>query len=105
DLEGRRRHPLIRRSILTLLVIVAIAALAGAFGQRSVRSTASSADATVTLDAPYRLRSGLIFAARLDLVAGPGGITQPRIEFSRGWLDHITNNSLRPEPASQSASN
>ena len=101
DLEGRGWHPTIRHGILTLLTLVCLAALAGAFGQRSERSTAAGAEASVTLDAPDRLRSGLIFAARLDLEAGPTGIAEPRIEFSAGWLDHITNNTIRPEPVRQ----
>lgn len=105
DLEGRRRHPLIRRGILALFVLIALAALSGFFGQRPERSTAAGDGTTVTLEAPYRLRSGLIFAARLDIVAGRRGIAEPRIELSRGWLDHVTNNSLRPEPTSQTSPN
>lgn len=105
DLEGRRRHPVIRRAFITFFALVVVAAIAGAFGQRPQQSTASGAEAQLTLKAPDRLRSGLIFASRFDIRAGTAAITNPRLELDAGWLDGFTANTLHPEPSEQSADN
>lgn len=103
DLEGRLNHPFIRRGILSLLALIALAALAGIFGQQAGQTTIQGTQAaSLTVEAPDRLRNGLIFSARFDLTAGPAGIERPHLVLSHGWIDHITLNSLYPDPVTQS---
>lgn len=108
-LEGRRRDPLIRRAILSLIALFTLAALLGAFGQRPATRTAAGASEgapgnagpTLTLKAPDRLRGGVIFAARIEVEAGAEQIEALRLELADGWLDRMTNNTIRPEPLGQ----
>lgn len=104
-LEGRHLDPVLRRAVLTIFALIVLAALAGVFGQRADRSTAASSGASLTLEAPDRLRSGLIFTARIDIEAGPLEITDPRLRLNPGWLDGFTANTLHPEPLRQGSVN
>jgi hypothetical protein len=100
DLVGRAHQPWGRRAFLAILLAFCIAALVNVFGEASIRSSASTPAATLAVDAPDRLRGGLI--AELELTVGARqAIAKPRIVLDRGWLDQITINTIVPEAAAQ----
>jgi hypothetical protein len=100
DLAGRRHQAWGRRVFLAVLLAFCIAALVNVFGEGSTRSTASSPEATLAVDAPDRLRGGLI--AELQLTIGARQeLAKPRIVLNRGWLDQMTINTIIPEAAAQ----
>jgi hypothetical protein len=80
-------------------VLCAIA-LAGVFGQRPSTSVATAPAASLSVEAPGRLRGGLLAQGRID-VRAHRRIAQPRLVLARGWLDGITINTISPQPAAQ----
>lgn len=100
DLRGRAHEPWIRRAVLAALVALCAVALAGAFGQRATTSAAGGPAASLSVNAPDRLRGGLLAQGRIE-VRAQRRIAQPRLVLERGWLDDITINTISPEPAAQ----
>jgi hypothetical protein len=103
DLQGRNTHPWVRRGILGALGILVIAALAGVFGQRPTTSRAGAPAATLEVQAPARLRGGLIFQARFA-VAARRRLEAPTLALSRGWFESMSVNSMVPTPTAQETS-
>lgn len=102
DLEMRgRAGPLwARRALLGVLVAFVALGLAGVFGQESTLTTATGAVAEVRLDAPARLRGGLMSQGRIQITA-VSRIAQPRIVLGPGWNEGITINTVTPSPAAE----
>ena len=100
DLRGRGHEPWIRRAVLAALVALCAIALAGAFGQRATTTAAGGPAASLSVEAPDRLRGGLLAQGRID-VRAHRRIAQPRLVLERGWLDGITINTISPEAAAQ----
>jgi hypothetical protein len=98
ELARRRHEPWARRLLLAALVALCALALAGVFGQRASVTTATEPGATLTVDAPSRLRGGLMAQVRIRVDAHRR-IAQPRLVLERGWVDGITINTISPEPA------
>jgi hypothetical protein len=69
DLTGRRHHLYYRRLLLCLIGVLPVLALLGVFGQKPSTTTAYAQAATFSVTAPERLRSGLIFQARIEVAA------------------------------------
>jgi hypothetical protein len=104
DLERRRLEVWVRRAgILALLAILAIA-LAGIFGQTGSTVTAAGTAATLRLDAPRALRSGLMYQARFEIEADRT-IERPVLVLQDGWFDGMTVNSLEPAPVDETERN
>ena len=86
-----------------LVVFVALIALglANVFGQRATTSSAAGAAAELTVEAPSRLRGGLLGQGviRVDTVRR---VARPRIVLDRGWVAGMTINTISPEAADQS---
>jgi hypothetical protein len=97
ELEGRTYQVWIRRLILALMLAISVVAVLNVFGQRSSTSVAAAPAATLTVDAPERLRGGLIFEARIDIDAHRT-LHRPRLVFDRGWSEGMTHNTTDPEP-------
>jgi hypothetical protein len=104
DQEGRAWFVWIRRALLTLLALVPIAGLANAFGQRPQTSHAAATDARLTVYAPMRARSGVIYAARfrIDAVAELKNAT---LILAPGWAEQYTVNGASPQPVTEGSSN
>jgi hypothetical protein len=100
DLEGRGAHPLIRRAFLALLAVVALLALANVFGQHPDTTSAGSAVAALQVQAPTRLRGGLIYQGRFQIRARRG-LKTPTLVLSSGWLESMSINSIEPNPSQQ----
>jgi hypothetical protein len=101
DLRGRASGPWARRTLLCCVAVLPILALLDVFGQHPSTSSASGPAASVTVTAPSRLRSGLIFQVRVKVVARRD-IQQPQIVFDEGWWESMSVNSIAPEPSEES---
>jgi hypothetical protein len=91
-----------RRVIMGLLALVPLAALAGAFGQQPSTSAASGSAATLSLDAPERVRGGLFFQSRID-VRAVRDVQHPRLVLDDGWLEGMQVNSIEPSPTGEAS--
>jgi hypothetical protein len=102
ELQGRMREVWLRRVILALLALVILAALLNVFGQRAATSTATSSVADLTVNAPERLRGGLIFEGRFEIAAHQP-IAHPRLVLAPGWTEGMTLNSSEPTPSDETS--
>jgi hypothetical protein len=104
DLEGSlwRWSDRIRQGITLILIVFVALALLNVFGQSTSTGAATSPAATLRVEAPSAVRGGLIFQARVDVVAARD-IARPVITLNGGWFDGITLNSVQPGPASQTS--
>lgn len=103
ELEGRGQHTAYRRLGLGLLGLIVVAALLGAFGQRPSTTVATGRGAVLSVEAPPRLRGGLLFQARFEIHARRR-LAQPRLVLAPGWLDSMTLNTVAPTPLSEGSS-
>jgi hypothetical protein len=94
----------LRRAGLALLFALVVAALLNTFGQRTGNSSASGPAASLKLNAPKRVRGGLIFQARFD-VRATREVRQPELILDRGWLDGLTQNTSEPGPKEERTDN
>jgi hypothetical protein len=106
DRQGRSRqpNPWARRIGLLVLLAFVIAALLNAFGQRATTSSASGPAASLRLNAPDRVRGGLLFEARFDVHAFRE-IRQPLLILDPGWLDGLTQNTSEPQASQERSDN
>jgi hypothetical protein len=104
DLTGRRRHPWYRRVLLGCVAVLPVLALLNVFGQRPTVTLARASAADLEVTAPARLRSGLIFQVRVEVIAH-SDISMPQLIFDRGWWESMSVNSLEPNPTDQSSAN
>jgi hypothetical protein len=102
DLVGRGRALWFRRGLVAVLVAIPCLALANVFGQRPSTSVAHSGSNSVSVAAPSRLRSGLIYQARITIDA-PTGLNDAHLVLSSGWLDGITLNTLEPSVSNETS--
>ena len=104
ELRGRARHPIYRRALLCLVAALPVLALLTVFGQHPTVSNAHAAAADLKITAPSRLRSGLIFQVRVQVLAHRA-ISTPQLSFSQGWWESMSENSISPNPTDQTSSN
>jgi hypothetical protein len=102
DLEARRWQIWVRRALLLVPVAIVLAALLGAFGQTTTASSATSPVATLSVDAPERLRGGLLFESRFDIQAR-SDISDARLVLDDGWLEGMSINTIEPSPVSETS--
>jgi hypothetical protein len=102
DLAGRGRHPWIRRGLLCAIAALPMLALLDVFGQHPKTTAATGGGASLSVTAPSRLRSGLIYQARVTVIA-QRDISQPTLVFDRGWWDSMSVNSIEPQPSTESS--
>ena len=98
-MEGRHALPF-RRAFLALLTAFIVAGLAGVFGQRPSSSRANAPDATLKVRSPERLRGGLIYQARFDVVPRRR-LQVPKLVLDTGWIEGLTINSTEPQPSNE----
>src|SRR3954453_272104 len=103
-LTGRGRHVWYRRALCSLLVVLPVLALLNVFGQKPSVSDAAGDTGTLTVQAPERVRGGLLFQVRVDVKATQE-IKEPQLVLSPGLVDQLTLNTTEPDPLSQSSSN
>jgi hypothetical protein len=101
DLQGRVRHPWIRRVLLGLIAVPVVLGATGALGQETVTRSAVGPRAQLELSAPEVLRGGLLWRARVTIRARDT-IDHPRLVLGRGYLNGMQVNTIEPSPASES---
>jgi Mn2+/Fe2+ NRAMP family transporter len=104
DLVGWMHSPWIRRVILCCIAVLPVLALLNVFGQHPTTSSASSPAVSVNVTAPARLRSGLIFQVRTQVLARRD-VGQLQIAFDKGWWESMSVNSIVPEPTEETSEN
>jgi hypothetical protein len=102
DLVGRQRHPLVRRGLLGLLGLVCLLGLLDLFGQLSGTTHAAGAKAELSVSAPSRVRSGLLYTARFEVRAHED-IKKATLVFDNGWFENVQVNSYLPQPIAQAS--
>ncbi|HEY1540371.1 MAG TPA: hypothetical protein VGF63_13290 [Solirubrobacteraceae bacterium] len=103
DLADRGGEPWMRRALIALLTLAVVIALLGVVGQTTTTLRAQVPAATLTVKAPTRLRGGLFFQGRLDIVAHEH-IHAPRLELGNGWTEQMQLNTIEPSPATETSS-
>lgn len=104
DLRGHLASPIYRRVLLCCIAALPILALLNVFGQRATTSAAHTPSVDVSVTAPSRLRSGLIFQVRVE-VRAHRKIKELEAVFARGWWDAMSVNSIVPEPTEEKSEN
>jgi hypothetical protein len=79
-----------------------IAALLGVFGQQSSTTSAAGRGAVLSVEAPTRLRGGLLFQARFEIQARRR-LAHPKLVLSEGWLKGMTLNTVVPTPLAENS--
>lgn len=102
ELQGRGHHAQLRRVVLAFLALIVVAALLNFFGQESTTTTASGRKAVLQVEAPLRLRGGLLYQARFEIHAKQR-LAAPKLVLSSGWLEATTLNTVAPTPLSESS--
>lgn len=102
DLGGRGRRPLLRGALLGVLFVPLVFALLNVFGQRPTTSKAGTGDASLTVYAPTHLRSGLLFEARMHIVAHKE-LKDARLVLDSNWIEGITINTIEPGPIGEAS--
>ena len=102
---GRAVAPWVRRVYIALLAVLVVLALFGVFGQRTTTATSTAPGrATLSVDAPKRLRGGLLYQVRITVIAR-STIAHPRLVLSRDWFDGLTLNTTEPGAESEDSRN
>jgi hypothetical protein len=96
DLEGRHYEAHARRALLMLIGLVPLLALFNVFGQHPQSARASTPAATLTVSAPTRARSGLIYSARFRIDARQE-LKHATIVLDPSWADGYTVNGVAPQ--------
>jgi hypothetical protein len=104
DLRGRIRQIYYRRGLLCVIAALPVLALLNVFGQKPTPTTVDAQAASLSVTAPARLRSGLIFQVRVEVVAHQN-LHELEIVFDRGWWESMSVNSIVPEPSKSSSQN
>jgi hypothetical protein len=101
DLTRRAPAPWVRRIYIVVLLALIVLGLLDLFGQRTSTATSvAPGRATLTVDAPKRVRGGLLYQVRITVTAH-STIKQPRLVLSRDWFDGLTLNTAEPTALSE----
>jgi len=85
----------LRRAGVVVLVAVPVVALFNLLGQRATTTTKSTPVVTVSLHAPDRIRTGLLFQAKVTIVAHRR-LPAVTLDLGNGWIDGMTMNTDEP---------
>lgn len=101
DLVARKDVHFRRVGVGVLALFLALG-LANLFGQRPQTVRVAAPAATLSVYAPMRLRSGLIFQARFHITARRE-LKKATLVLDSGWLEGITVNEIEPSPLGQAS--
>jgi hypothetical protein len=99
-LEGRAWHVWLRRGLLAALALIPVLALLNVFGQRPQVDRASNAAAELEVNAPHRVRGGLLFMGRFTIEARQT-LRSPALVLDPGWLEGMQINTVTPAPETE----
>ena len=89
-----------RRAFFAALVVFVALALVGFFGQPPRTSTAAAPAATLEVQAPTRVRGGLLFQGRFTVEAS-ATVEHATLLLDRGWTEQLHINTIEPAPAAE----
>jgi hypothetical protein len=104
DLASWAYNRPIRYVLLTLVGVVCILGLLNVFGQRPSTQKADSAQASLELFAPSRVRGGLLYEARFTVRAHEA-LTHAAIQLAPGWTESQQINTIEPSPIAETSRN
>jgi hypothetical protein len=104
DLQGRRHQVWARRGVLGVIGVVALLGLLNVFGQKTSTVEAAGQAATMTLQAPTRVRGGLLYQARFTIQA-KSDLKHAALVLHPDWLNGMTLNTLMPSPTDETSVN
>jgi hypothetical protein len=104
DLDGRRHQVWARRAVLGLILLVPLLGLTNLFGQKSTSVEAAGPAASLTLDAPTKVRGGLLFEAHFTIRAKTD-VKNAVLLLHPDWLKGMTLNTLAPSPTEETSDN
>ena len=104
DMRGRGWHRWVRHGLFAILVTFVILALFNVFGQRPSSATASTAEASLKVYSPTRVRGGLLWQARFT-VRATQDLKDAQLVLSQGWLEGNTINTVEPSPLGEASRN
>ncbi len=102
DLVGRRYEIWVRRGFVALFTLVPILALFNLFGQRPQTLTAHAPAATLQVEAPGRVRGGLLWQARFRIYARTT-LNRATLILDQGWLEGQSINTIEPSPVDETS--
>jgi hypothetical protein len=85
------------------LAAISLLALFDTFGQCSRTTLEQGATATLSLQAPTRLRGGLVFTPEI-VVMPTTDLRNGRIFLGRGWFQGMSVNTIEPSPSGEFSS-
>jgi hypothetical protein len=103
DLEGLRRIPWPRWTVVGGIALLSVLGLLNVFGQHPVTSVARSPAASLKLYAPSHLRGGLLFSARFHVDAHRD-LRDAVLILDPGWAEGMSINTIEPSPLGESSS-
>ena len=104
DLQGRRYQVWVRRGIIAFIAVVPLLGLANVFGQRAVSTEAFGAQASLAVNAPDRLRGGLLYEAHV-IIRARSDLPKAALVLHPDWLSGMTLNTLEPSPVDETSEN
>jgi hypothetical protein len=104
DLFGRGRDPWVRRVLLALVAVPVVLGLLNVFGQRQSTLAAAAPAARLTVNAPPRLRGGLLYTIWFRVEARQD-LRDAQLVLDPGWVDGMQVNSSNPQPVSEASRN
>ena len=103
DLAGIRPHGIWgRRAVLTLVATFSLLGLLNVFGQRPSTTVVRSPAATLALNSPSALRSGLLWSALFRITARHD-LKKATLVLDEGWGNGIGINTIEPSPLGQAS--
>ena len=104
DWAGRTYERWLPNTLFALLCLLPLLALLNVFGQTpdTVRAANPNGAATLELQAPTAVRSGLLWQARFDIHANRE-IKDAVLVLETGWLEQMSVNTIEPSPANESS--
>jgi hypothetical protein len=102
DWHGRTWERFLPPVLFLLAAVLPVLALLGVFGQSPTVQTVSNPNgvASLTLSAPTKVRSGLLFQARFDIRAHRE-IKDAVLVLDSGWLESLTLNTNEPSASKE----
>ncbi len=98
-----RAHGRVARMVLTgLLAAIVLAAAVGLVGQRPSTTVAESEPAELMVYSPNKLRGGLLFTTRFEILARKP-LRAATLVLDSGWFEGMQVNSIVPQPRSESS--
>jgi hypothetical protein len=104
DLQGRQKEMWIRRGLFALVCAIPVLALFNLFGQRPGTSSAATPAAKLSIYAPARVRSGLLWEARFHVTARTE-LKKATLVLDPGWAEGTSINTVEPSPLGEASAN